>query len=272
MHISAPQLLEAWRTAAARGVSVQTWSSDPRAAEWQWRLGKSTRCGLFHPKLLVVDRQEVWIGSANYHNASLQEQANLLIGIHSTALGSALASALEGDNASMSGCLPLDQGQVRWVFLPDRHAIKYMLAYLSAAKSSIFVAAFWLSHPLIIQALCDASARGAAVTVLHNNSNYGQVLQRLQLLMHLGGKVRMWDGNSILHHKTVWIDSHTLIFGSTNLTASGWKKNRELWVVLEGQRQEVNQKLDALMKDLWGLGCPIEQPRPQMLNFSAGAP
>jgi len=273
MQISAVQLIEAWKAAAARGVTVQIWSSDPRPSpKLLWRLGKSTRSGLFHPKIMVVDRQELWIGSGNYHVSSMQEQANLLIGLYSRQLGQSIAAALEGCSEHMSGCQRLGPGQVRWRFLPDKHAIRYMMAYLAAARCSIFIAAFWLSHPAIIKALCDALERGVAVKVLHNNSNCDQIAHRLKTVVHLGGSVRVWDGNSILHHKTVWIDSSTLIFGSTNLTASGWKKNREIWIVLEGQKQDVNLQIEKVMTTLWGFGRPIEQPRPKMLNFRACGP
>lgn len=210
------------------------------------------KAGLMHQKILILDDETVFIGSANMTTASLRMHDNLVIGLRNKKI----AQFLKTHAPSSTGYLrSLVGGQnVEIWLLPDPrgHALTDLRKKIRSAHKSIRIALFTFTHPQLLDEVIQAQKRGVAITVVVDmHSSYGASAKTIDRLKKAGVKILVSRGVQLLHHKFIYIDDRLLVAGSANWTKSAFYKNSDCIVVLHN----LNAEQKNFMNRLW---CQIE--------------
>ena len=117
---------------------------------------------------------------------------------------------------------------------PQRQAERLVQKVIAAAQTSIFLAAYQMTSKPIADSLCQAAARGIAVTaVLDAKSNkHGPGNSKRDYLDHCGVAV-LTDGHyPIMHDKFIIVDGRHVETGSFNYTFAAAERNAENAMVI----------------------------------------
>jgi cardiolipin synthase A/B len=204
--------------------------------------------GLMHQKILILDRNLVFIGSANMTSSSLHMHDNLVVGMRS----SKVAEFLLEHTPFNSGYLRTMVGgqDIELWLLPDPRgfALADLRRYLRKARRSIKIALFTLTHPQLCEEVIAAHERGVDVTIVVDlHSGLGASAKAIDQLWQKGVKIRTSQGVQLLHHKFVWIDDQTLFSGSANWTKAAFNKNSDCILALH----QLTPEQKEFMKRLW---------------------
>lgn len=219
------------------------------------RLGK----GLMHQKILIIDQQQVVLGSANMTTDSLRVHGNLVMAMHHPPLACTLTEkALSMDEEGHSQKLPhletfIASQKIELWMLPDDHikAVQRMIELFRSAKKTIRVAMFTWTRNDFTQELIAAAKRGVKVeAVVDRYSGSGASSQTIRLLCQAKIPVRLNTGQGLLHHKFAWIDNEILVNGSANWTQSAFKANDDVFIILHSLSQEQKTKMNHLWEHL----------------------
>ncbi|MCB1181187.1 MAG: phosphatidylserine/phosphatidylglycerophosphate/cardiolipin synthase family protein [Chlamydiia bacterium] len=218
--------------------------------------------GRVHHKILVVDDEDVWMGSANFSTAAFTSQENLVVGVKSTVLAQALRSEVEvfqGMHKRTDSSVPQDilgEQELLFYLLPhfDPHYAgpeklinergkEELLSLIKNANSHIKIAMMVWTDPELEKAILEAHRRGIVVEVL---------LQDMQdtvswNLKAAGVFVTINPRLNFMHNKWMWIDEDILVNGSANWSRSSFSRNDESFIVLKNLSE--NQKI--YLKDYW---------------------
>ncbi|MBN1914704.1 MAG: hypothetical protein JW769_02310 [Parachlamydiales bacterium] len=189
--------------------------------------------GLVHQKVLVIDHKISFVGSANCTTSSLSMHDNLIIGFHHKELAEFLEQKTPFSRGYFHTTIQ-DQELEGWL-LPDwsAKALQSLRSHLQAAKKTISLAMFTITHPLLVDELIEAYKRDVHVEVFIDlHSALGCSAPSVQKLQRTGIEVHLSQGPQLMHHKYVYIDQKTLIFGSTNWTKAAFTKNRDCFFIL----------------------------------------
>lgn len=227
--------------------------------------------GLTHQKILVIDTQEILIGSANLTSDSLRLHGNLVMDIKNPALAGLLDQRIksmdEADGFEKLAHVDTQAGSqhVELWMLPDNlEAYKRVIQLLQSAKKSIKVAMYTWTRIDFTKELINAAKRGVKVeTVLDRYSGKGTSAKIVHMLEEASIPVRLSTGRGLLHHKFAYIDESILINGSANWTSSAFKVNDDCFVVL----YPLNTQQQAKMDQLW-LAISRESDLPDLVKAS----
>ena len=201
--------------------------------------------GLMHKKILVIDKKQILLGSANLTETSLRLHANLLIGCYHKGLAYFLESSLENSYSFQVG-----HQQIELFSLPEpeQKALFQVLKELAKAEKSIKICMFTFTHEKLYQALLDARSRGVSVDIaIDYYSARGASKNIIKNLYNEGITPYIGPAGKLLHHKWCLIDNTTLILGSTNWTGSAFKKNDEVLIVIPS----LSPKQSSFMQKIW---------------------
>ncbi|MBB64575.1 MAG: hypothetical protein CMO81_05880 [Waddliaceae bacterium] len=250
-------IIRSLRHKAEQGVEIQVVSDRKASGDAPKLLGEKIRCvlksdqGLMHRKILIIDNQLVFIGSANLSTDSLRVQNNLVSGIYSPDLAHYLNDALFRPTSSSSYfSQKIATQQIEVFLLPQNtQAEDRVLELLSTAKKTLRVAMFTWTNPKITQAVCAAKARGVDVEVLLDRQSSQKTSAKVaEALKDHGIPVFLNRHSQLLHHKFAVIDDETLILGSANWTRAAFEKNAECFFVLSPLEERQKTCLDKLWK------------------------
>ena len=204
--------------------------------------------GLMHQKILVIDDEISFLGSANMTRSSLKMHDNLVIGFHSPIV----AKFLKEKAPNSSGHLKTTVGgqKVELWLLPDPrgHALTALREMIRKANYSIRIGMFTLSHPLLVEELLQAQKRGIDLTIaIDFNSGFGASKQAIEKLKSNGAKVILSTSSKLLHHKFLYVDENTLVCGSANWTKAAFYKNHDCFAVLHNMTSQQKR----FMEELW---------------------
>ncbi len=204
--------------------------------------------GLMHQKILVLDDETVFIGSANMTTASLRMHDNLVIGF----VSKTVAQFLQQHAPYTSGYLKAMVGgqEMELWLLPDPRgsALTELRKKIRQANRSIRIALFTFTHPGLVEELIDAHKRGVTVTVIIDlHSGLGASAKAIEKLKNAGLDVHLSQGVQLLHHKFIYIDEQTLITGSANWTKAAFYKNSDCILTLH----HLNAEQKKFMNRLW---------------------
>src|SRR3990167_2014199 len=204
--------------------------------------------GLMHQKILILDDETVFIGSANMTSASLRMHDNLVIGL----VSQKVAKFLKEHTPSSPGYLKtMVGGQDLEIWLlpdPRGHALNDLRKKIRSATRSIQIALFTFTHPSLLEEIIAAHQRGVWVTaVVDMHSGLGASASTIDKLKKAGIRVMTSQGVQLLHHKFIYIDEQTLLTGSANWTKSAFYKNSDCFVSLNN----LNDEQKAFMSKLW---------------------
>ena len=200
--------------------------------------------GLVHQKILLIDGDELWIGSANFTPESLTLHPNLVTVVKSPRLGAQILERIEHQN-------PLAPIEGFYITPDNKVALNVLKQQLRSAQKSIRVAMFTFTHKELAQELVEAKKRGVKVEVLLDrqaSQNAGSKVTAL--LRQEKVPLKISKGKELLHHKFCWIDGDTLINGSLNWTQSAFRQNEDCFMILgnltEGQKSFMQNVWDDL--------------------------
>lgn len=204
--------------------------------------------GLMHQKIIIVDNEMVFLGSANMTPTSLKMHDNMVIGLCSRKIAQFLKEHppyTHGYLRTMVG------GQTVEVWLlpdPRGHALSDLRKKIRMATRSIKIALFTFTHPTLVEEVIDAHNRGVRVSiVIDQHSGLGASTKAIERLKSAGVPVFLSRGVQLLHYKFICIDDQTLITGSANWTKAAFYKNSDCFITLH----HLDDTQKAFMKRLW---------------------
>lgn len=205
--------------------------------------------GFMHHKILILDDEMVFLGSANMTTPSLRMHDNLVIGL----VNKNIASFLQQKTPYSYGHLstPVGGQNVDLWLLPDPngHALTEIKRKLRGANRMIRAALFTFTHPALVDELLIAHRKGVAVTVVIDmHSGLGASAKTVAALKKAGIRILFSRGQQLLHHKFVLIDEATLIAGSANWTKAAFTKNNDCLIMLHNLTHEQKSYMNHLWK------------------------
>lgn len=204
--------------------------------------------GLMHKKILILDKETVFIGTANFTPTSLTMHDNVVLGLHHKELAHFIQHSSE---PSFSFTIK-DQKAKMW-HLPDfqNNCLDSILGAINLAKNSIRIALFTFTHPQITEALLAAKQRGVHVQVaLDYYASHGASKKTAQILWQEGISLYISKGGKLLHHKWCVIDDLTLFLGSANWTKSAFTKNEDCVVRLDSLSENQKKYFQRMWHDI----------------------
>lgn len=262
--LSDETIINALKSKAEQGVQVRVIHDGKSTPFAERRLGPKVEVlrrfapnnGLMHMKILVVDGEQVWIGSANMTTDSLRMYGNLVMALNSPELAKVIQTKAntvseEGPcrKCSAHDFLFNNQKLELWFLPSSEDATLRIKKLIDSAKKTIRVAMFTWSRMDFAQALVEASKRGvqAEVVVDHYTGKGASApvvkyLQKNGIFVGLGGK------GSLMHHKFLYVDGKVLVNGSTNWTKAAFIKNDDCFVVLNDLSESQRKQMDRLWK------------------------
>lgn len=203
---------------------------------------------LMHQKILILDNETVFIGSANMTSASLRMHDNLVIGLVNRNVAKFLREHEPYDPGYLKTMVGGQEMEIWLLPDPRGHALTELRKKIRTAHKSIRIALFTFTHPNLVEEVVDAHRRGVKVSiVIDMHSGLGASAKAVEKLREAGVPVHLSRGTQLLHHKFIYIDEQTLITGSANWTKAAFYKNSD--VILALHRLNSDQK--KFMNRLW---------------------
>ena len=228
-----------------------------------------------HAKLVVVDRRIVFLGSTHWNRYALTDHRQADICVEDDGVGEAFAEYIDrlwDRTLPPEGLvLPAIPDGASVVALPDTDGtLLYattLLGLLRAAQRSIHAVLYRVSvYPQyqdsvsndLVDAVCDAAARGLDVRVLIDDCRFYEESANANLASALvmaerGVSVRFDTPEQTTHAKLVVIDGETVVIGSTNWNYYSLERNVETNVAIL-RAPEVAASYEAHFEVLWDAG------------------
>ncbi|MBA2728874.1 MAG: hypothetical protein H0U49_11970 [Parachlamydiaceae bacterium] len=261
--ITDPAIIKSLKNKSLENCSVKVICDAKTSPDIEQALGTNVKVikrfidGLMHQKILIIDGQQTWIGSANMTGASLRHHNNLVTAIDSQALAlAAIAKAnsyTSTDRLATLGHHTFTVGgqKLELSFLPDDNAaLQRIKNLIASAKKTLRIAMFTWTRIDLAQAVIDAQKRGVEVQVaVDSNSAAGASAKVVELLKKGGVPIKFNRGGaSLLHHKFMYIDSKTLVNGSANWTKAAFEKNDDCFIIMHDLTEEQSEFMNRLWK------------------------
>lgn len=266
-----PTIIDCLKRKSLQGVNVRV-ICDAKASPYaDTRLGPAIATtrrfgpGLMHQKILVIDGQETWLGSANMTSESLRMHGNLITAMKSAAIADhiiAKAATMQvGGHGRPFPHRTFDIGgqEIELWFLPDdKRAVARLQELIRGAQKTVKVAMFTFTRYDLAQALIDAKKRGLKTeVVIDHNSGKGASAKVAAMLKAGGVDVSFSRGSSLLHHKFLYIDGTTLAHGSANWTKAAFTQNDDCFIVMPALTDAQHQHMEALWTVVSNEGAPL---------------
>lgn len=253
------RVIQALKKKSEEGVAVTIICDAKSCPDLSSRLGTKVKChrricpGIMHQKILVVDAEKSWIGSANLTSESLRIHGNLVQSVHSVPFSAALLEKADSLIQGKRG-VPFPQNfniggqKVELWFLPEnRAALSRLLGLIQSAKKSVRIAMFTWTHWDLAKAVIDAKQRGIKVEVaLDRQSSKGASQKIAKLFKQKSVPIRFSKGNALLHHKFIYIDDGILVNGSTNWTQAAFTKNDDCFMIFHDLTKQQRETMERL--------------------------
>jgi len=199
--------------------------------------------GLMHQKILIVDHEKVWIGSANFTTESLRLHDNLVTGLISPELSQTILHEKPQRTFKIGGQL-----FEFWNLPRDRkEGLTRLIKLIDAAQKTVRVAMYTWTHPLLTEAIIRAHERGVSVElILDRGQANGVGRKALKSLINSGVSVWLSSGHKLLHHKCLWVDGTILVNGSANWTRAAFSRNRDCFFILHNLTEDQQKKMESM--------------------------
>lgn len=205
------------------------------------RMNRKKVSGLYHKKILVIDEEELYIGSANCTKGSLSFHGNQIFGFSDKDLISAVLSNQSFEN-----------DHIAFYLLPSQKtkAFANLLSHIQEAKDRIIVSMYALTHRELIDELIKAFQRGVIVEVfLDKGMIKGSCKQAMLLLKEAQIPLYTREKGGLNHHKCALIDD-AYILGSLNWSKAGFSKNEETLLILSNLSKELLASIETYLKNV----------------------
>lgn len=216
------------------------------------RIGK----GHMHLKILVIDRINCWIGSANLTNESLNMHGNAVITLANESLAEIFAKKAstlkeyDRQGEILHTQFSVGGQPIELSFLPDdRKGSQRIKQLIRSAKKTIRVAMFTWTRMDMAKEIIAARKRGVDVEIiLDNSSSKGSSAKIADLFKKEHIPLSVSNGTALLHHKFMWIDDHTLEIGSANWTKAAFSQNDDCFLILHNLTEKQQEQMHSIWK------------------------
>lgn len=271
--LSDPDIIRALRKKSEEGLEVTVIYDARASVNVHRKLGPKVNAiaraadGLMHQKMLVIDEENVWLGSANYTTDSLEEQGNLITAFHCKHLAAAILEKAacmcdESYEAALPPCQNLiigEQACELW-FLPDnKEAAIRIKDLIRMAQKTIQVAMFTFTRFDFAKELISAKQRGVQVEVfLDHQSSKGASKKVAEMLAKANIPIYTNPGKSLHHYKFLHVDNRVLVNGSANWTKAAFQQNDDFFMIIHQLNGQQKQKMTDLINHLKNNMAPLQ--------------
>ncbi len=203
--------------------------------------------GLIHQKILVIDKNLVFIGSANMTKTSLLMHNNFVLGFYSPKIAKFLMEKTPFGTGEIKATV--SRQRIALFLLPSEKALASIKRTIRSSKHKIKVAMFTLTNMELIEELIRAKQRNVEVlVVIDYNSAIGTSREAIEKLKKEKIKVMVSQGIQLLHHKYLYVDEKTLISGSANWTKAAFTKNKDIVLILHNLTKPQKKFIEKLQR------------------------
>lgn len=267
-----PEIISSLRKMGDQGLDVRVICDAKTSSYIDSKLGPNVTTirrfspGLMHQKILVIDNEQIWLGSANMTTESLRLHGNLVAAMISPQMAKnitdkALTLKVEGRESLFSHQnFTIGNQPIELWFLPDNSgAIARLKSLMQSAKKSMQIAMFTWTRKDLAQEVINANQRGVKTeVVIDHYAGKGASAKIVKLLKKNGISVALSRGGPLLHHKFMYIDGTTLVNGSANWTKAAFTQNDDCFMIMHNLTVEQKAKMDKL----WSIiSAEAEEPR-----------
>lgn len=272
--LSDPDVIEALNEKGASGVAVTVVIDKEHLAEINGKRGPGVEVvtrshgeGHLHHKILVVDSEEIWVGSANFTRSSYMNQENVHVRFLSKELGAFLHQEADVFRGTVSRAehgpllITLQEQDITFCLLPhdgfppkriekaiNDNSKKELVEKIREAKNSIRIAMMvWTNNDLCDEVI-QAKRRGVKVQIVAPDLG-GNILK----LKNAGIEVRVNPRLGFMHNKLMWVDDILLVNGSANWSQSSFTRSDESFVIIEPMTESQQQQFRSYWTYLFGL-------------------
>jgi cardiolipin synthase A/B len=223
-RLSDPSMLGALARAQDRGVKVSITTDKGSRAYHCFPWEKAEKSGLMHEKILLIDDVQAYIGSANFTEDSLLAHKNLITGFYSKKLVDVIREGTPTSTVHV-GNYSLEIWR-----LPSKNnaPIERIQNLLDSAGESIKLSMYTLTEPNLIDALISGHKRGVDVQLDLDRNSW----KAIDKLKNEGVTTTIANRYPLTHNKDVTIDKNVIILGSANWTKSAFKRNKDIFVII----------------------------------------
>lgn len=118
-------------------------------------------------------------------------------------------------------------------FTPPQDCARLITDVIDQARNTIYMQAYGLTNPEIINSLIKANKRGVEVRILLDRSNLTQKYSKIDELKQAGIEVGIDKVAGIAHNKIIIVDDYKVVTGSFNFTVSAAKRNAENILIIQ---------------------------------------
>jgi len=189
---------------------------------------------LMHNKILIIDKDILWISSANYTVYSFYRNYDNFLKISDKKVIKYYDKKFDGLYKNNREILkPYISDKIEVYFSPDTNFENKIIDIISKAKESINFLAFAFTNPKITDALISAQNRGVKIKgVFDKAQNNYQKYSQYKVLKENNISVVLDKNPKKLHSKVIIIDKKIVITGSYNFTKKANNKNDENSIVI----------------------------------------
>lgn len=215
-----------------------------------------------HNKFVVIDERWVWTGSANISDTGTGGyNANAVIILESREAAEIYTREFEqmwsGSYHESKAGAPNSPDQIRvmdtsieiW-FSPQDRAMQFAIRpFITSAKKSLNIAAFFLTDKWVVADIIAAHRRGVEVRILVDATSAQNAYSKHQLLREAGVSVKFENWGGKMHMKAASADRQSLVVGSMNWTSAGNYNNDENTLVVASTIFAA--QFDDFFDDMW---------------------
>lgn len=201
--------------------------------------------GLLHSKFIVLDRETVIFGSANFNRSSLEEHLNNLIVFHSKEIADFFEGIYDWLVHGKRPQVRLKTEEGEFFLIPAVDVEEIVLDSLWKAKRYVLLCSYAFTDEDVFATLKFLSSQGVEVYIITDEWFESSKLRELPL-----GTFHILEVKEpLMHHKFLVVDGKTLITGSANFTESGFHKNVE--VVFKTSNREYVESFVEEFERIW---------------------
>lgn len=223
---------------------------------------KFPHAAIMHDKFFIFDNEKVFTGSTNISSTCLTGyNSNVAVLINSKEIANLYEQEFEQmysgkfhtDKAIINNNehINLSNIDTSVYFSPMSKAISNnIIPLIRNAKTYIYIPAFYLTHPDLIEELISARQRGIEIKIIVDETSVnGDYVDIDKLKQHnIEVKVENWVGK--MHMKSIIIDNNVLVIGSMNFTKQGERRNDENILIIKNAIN-LTTKYKKHFLDLW---------------------
>ncbi len=223
---------------------------------------KFPHAAIMHDKFFIFDNEKVFTGSTNISSTCLTGyNSNIAVLINSKEIANLYKKEFEQmysgkfhtDKATINNNehINLSNIDTSVYFSPMSKAISNnIIPLIRNAQIYIYIPAFYLTHPDLIDELINARRRGIEIKIIVDETSVNGDYVDLDKLKqnNIEVKVENWTGK--MHMKSIIIDNNILIIGSMNFTKQGERRNDENILIIKNSTN-LTTKYKKHFLELW---------------------